>query len=125
EPGRDGAVELLFEKVSKLARGTLGGFECNIPSKALGHDHVSRPLADVIALDEADVSKLRPLRFAQHLAGAANLLQSFHLFNPDIEQADAWSFDAEENPRHRAPHGREVDEVARVGSDRSPKIEHD
>src|SRR5438105_11167727 len=35
---------------------------------------------------------------SQQLAGAANLLQSFCLFNPNIEQADAWSFDAEENP---------------------------
>ena len=39
----------------KLFGGSFGGFQGNIAGKAFGHDHVCGPLADVVALDKADI----------------------------------------------------------------------
>src|SRR5712692_11678903 len=53
EPGRQRAAHLALEDLAELAGGALGRLERDIAGKTFGHHHVHRPLADVVALDEA------------------------------------------------------------------------
>ena len=65
-----GPAQRLLEKMEDLARGALGSLERDIAGEALGDHHIDRPLADVVALDEAEISN-RPSPLAQHAAGLA------------------------------------------------------
>ena len=125
EPGRQRAVHLALEDLAELAGGALGRLERDIAGKAFGHHHVDRPLADVVALDEAGIFDLRPLTFAQDAAGLAHLFEPLDLLDADIEQPDRRPLEAEQHPRHGAAHGREVDEMRGVGADRGAEVEHD
>src|SRR5262245_62348602 len=110
------AAHLALEKVGDLARGALGGLERDIAGKTFGHHHIHGSLANVVALDEANILELRELPRATHLAGLAYLLAPFGLLHPDIEQPDGRPIEPEYHSRHGAAHGGEVDEVAGIGA---------
>ena len=78
----------MLEILAELARGALGRLKRDIAGKALGHHHVHRSFADIVALDEAGIFELRPFPRAEHLAGFAHRLKPFDLLNPDIEEPD-------------------------------------
>src|SRR6195256_1426967 len=81
-------VHLALEQLAKLAGGALRGLERNVSGKTFGHHHIHRPLADIVALDEAEILELRPLASAQDLPGLADSLEPLHLLHPDIEEPD-------------------------------------
>ena len=62
--------------VGELARGALGGLERDVAGKAFGHHHVDLALADVVALDEADIVDCGSWLFAQDAAGLAHRLRA-------------------------------------------------
>src|SRR6185436_16387505 len=82
------AVQLVPEQLAELAGGALRRLERDISRKSFGHHHVHRPLADIAALDEAEILELRPLTGAQDLPRLADLLEPLHLLHTDIEEPD-------------------------------------
>ena len=125
DPGAERAAHGAPEVFANLARRALGGFQRDIAGKALGHDDVDRALADVVALDKAEILEAGQFFVAQHAAGFAHLFEAFRFLDADIEKADARPFDAEQDARGRGTHHRQIDEMLGVGADRGADIEHD
>src|SRR6476660_4159494 len=63
----------LAQQLRDLPRGSLGGLQRDVAGKAFGDDHVGQPLADAVALDEADIIELRQVHRAQQLVGRSML----------------------------------------------------
>ncbi len=110
---------------AKLFGGSFGSFQGDIAGKALGDHDVHGSLADVVALDEADIIEVGALRLAQDAAGLAHLLETLDLLDPDVEEADRRPLEIEQHPRHGAAHGGERDEVLGIAADGGADIEHD
>ena len=110
---------------AKLFGGSFGSFQGDIAGKAFGDHDVHGSLADVVALDEADIVEIAAIRLAQDAAGLAHLLEALDLLDPDVEEADRRPFEVEQHPRHGAAHGGERDEVLGIAADRGTDIEHD
>src|SRR6185437_8403292 len=108
-----------------LSGGPFRSLERDIAGKAFGNDNIHLAAADIIALDEADVVEIGPLRLAKYPAGFAHLLDSLDFLDPDVEQPDARPGDTEQNARRGGAHDREIGEVLRIGTDRGADVEHD
>src|ERR1700691_3601196 len=103
-----------------LARGAFGGLERNVAGKAFGDNDVDRALADVVALDKAEILKAGQLFLAEPPAGLAHLFKTLGFLDTDIEQADARLLDAEQDPRRGRAHHRQIDKMIGIGADRRP-----
>ncbi len=82
------------------------------------------PLADAVALDEADIFELRQVHRAQQLGGLADFLAALDFLDADIEQADGRPFEIEQHARHGAAHHRQRHQMMRVAADGGAEIEH-
>src|SRR6516165_2030428 len=119
------AAQLLFEIMGELARGALGRFECDVAGKTFRYHHVDGSLADIIALDEAGITEVRPASFTENFPGIAHRLQSLCFLYANVKEPDRWPLDAEQRGGHGAAHGSKADEMRGIGADRGAEIEHD
>ena len=123
--GLPAARHRIAQKIRHLARGAFGGLQRDVAAETFRHDHVSRARADPVALDEADIVELRQVHRAQLFRRLANLLAALDLLDPDIEQADGRTLQAEQHARHRAAHHRQRHQMMRIAADAGAEIEHD
>ena len=122
--GQQGAAHRGAQIFADLAGGALGGLQRDVAGKALGHDHVDRAFADVVALDEAAIVERFQIGFAQKEPGLLDLLLALDLLDPDIEQPDRRPLRAEHGSRHGGAENGEVDQLLGIGADRGADIEH-
>src|SRR5262249_16312898 len=109
---------------SELMSGAFSRFERDIASEALCDNNIDGTFADIISLDKAVVVEVWELSFAQDAAGFAHLLQSFYFFDSNVEKPDSRKFNMEWQGGHGTAHGREINEMRLVCTDRSAHIEH-
>ena len=109
-----------------LPCGALRGLERDVAGKAFGHHHVDRPLADIVALDEADIVEMRRLT-ARAGCGRPRAPASspFTSSTPILRSPTRRPVEAEQHPRHGAAHHGEIDQVLGIGADRGAEVEHD
>src|SRR6516164_6613036 len=105
--------------------GALGRFECDVAGKTFRYHHVDGSLADIIALDEAGITEVRPASFTENFPGIAHRLQSLCFLYANVKEPDRWPLDAEQRGGHGAAHGSKADEMRGIGADRGAEIEHD
>src|SRR4029077_8828093 len=72
-----------FEIFSDLTSGTFGGFQRNIPGKALRDDAVTLAAADIVTLHEALVFDIGEIFLTQHAPRLAHLFKPFRLLHAD------------------------------------------
>src|SRR5690606_10476527 len=101
-----------------LPRGSFGGLQGNIAGEALGHHHIDRSLADIIALDETVVVERCEIGggFTDQAAGLFDLLLSLHLLDPDIEKTDRRSIDLEKSARPGTAHQGKVEKLLGIAT---------
>ena len=114
-----------LEQCRELTRRAFRDLDRDVAGKSFGDDDVDHALADVVALDEADILEIRQACLAQDAAGVAHLLQPLDLLHADVEEADRGPLEIEHDARHGAAHHRHVDDVLGIGTDRGAHVEHD
>ena len=103
-----------------LPRRALRRLQRDVAGEALGDHHVDRALADIVALDEAEIVEIAAGRpRAACWPASRDLLQALDLLDADVEQADGRPLDVEERARHGRAHHGEVEQLLGVGADAS------
>src|SRR6516162_3514156 len=105
-------------RYSPICRAVPSGFQRDVPGKSLGDDHINLAAADVVAFDEATIIEFSEIALAQDAPRLAHLFQTFGFFDPDIEESNRWSRNAEKDRCCRSPHQCEIDQMIRLGADR-------
>ena len=123
--GLPAARHRIAQKIRHLARGAFGGLQRDVAAETFRHDHVSRARADPVALDEADIVEFGQVHRTELFRRLANLFAALDLLNPDIEQADGRTLQAEQHARHRAAHDCERHQMMRITADAGAEIEYD
>ena len=100
-------------------------FSAILPEKPSVTTTSTVPLADIVALDEAEIVDAVEVGLAEQPAGFLDLFLALDLLDADIEQADRRALDLEQRARHGAAHQGEIHQLLRVGADRRADIEHD
>src|SRR5262245_44632474 len=98
--------------------GNFCRLESDIVRRALRHDALGRAFDDVIALDKSVELEVRKLPFPQNASSLSHLFESLDFFDADVQKSDRRTFDVEKHTRHRAAHGREIDEMCFVRANR-------
>ena len=107
-----------------MTSGALGGFQRNIPGKALSDDHVNFAAADIVTLHEALVFDIGKILLAQDAPRLAHLFKPFCLLHADIEEPHRRPRQTEQNSRSSGAHQCQIDKVVGVRTDRCAHVEH-
>ena len=62
---------------------------------------------------------------AQHAGSEFDILDTLHIFDTDIQQANRGPLDMEQDARHCRTHHSQIDKMAGIGTDGGANIQHD
>src|SRR5690606_7724785 len=114
--GKQRAAHSLAQQFTHLAGCTFRSLERDIAGKNFCHDDVYRTLADIVAFNKTGIGKSVERCVAQNLASFLDLVETFYLFRPDIQEPDGRFAHLEQGPRHTSPHNGVIDELTRIGA---------